>query len=64
MTVNELNKKHLMDAIEIIDKIISYIITGKLYIENVNSIERDLILSIPETLIYKLNPNIVEKIDV
>ena len=63
MTINDLNKKNISDAIESIEKIITYITTGKMYIQSITGLEKEILLSIPESLIYKINPNIVEKIE-
>ena len=37
--------------------------TGKIYIVNISLIEKHIIEKIPESLLQKINPNIIEKID-
>ena len=61
--ITSINKIHINSAIIIVDKIISYILTGKIYITNLTSLEKYMIDRIPESLIQLINPNIIEKID-
>lgn len=62
--ISKITKTHVTSAIQIIDKIINYIITGKIYITNLSNIEKQIIDKIPESLLQKINPNIIEKIDI
>ena len=59
-----INKSHISDAIIISDKLISYITTGKIYITNINQIEKIILDKIPESILQKINPRCIEKIDV
>jgi hypothetical protein len=61
--ITSINKIHMNSGIIIVDKIISYILTGKIYITNLTSLEKCMIDKIPESLIQNINPNIIEKID-
>ena len=61
--IASINKIHINSGIIIVDKIISYILTGKIYITNLTSLEKYMIDKIPESLIQLINPNIIEKID-
>jgi len=62
--IMSITKYHINDANMSIDKLISYITTGKIYITNLTFIEKTIIDKIPESLLQKINPNIIEKIDV
>ena len=62
--ISKINKIHLNDAIISGEKLISYIMIGKTYINNLTSIERQILTKVPEYLIQKINPNIIEKIDI
>ena len=61
--IKSINKIHINSAIIFVDKIISYILTGKIYITNLTSLEKYMIDRIPESLIQLINHNIIEKID-
>ena len=61
--ISKINKTHMNDSILCAEKILSYIMMGKVYITNISNIEKIIISKIPEYLIYKTNPNIVEKLD-
>jgi hypothetical protein len=61
--ISRITKIHINDAILHSDKIISYILIGKTYITNLSIIEKLIIDKIPEYLLQKINPNIIEKID-
>jgi hypothetical protein len=54
---------HIKTCINSVEKILAYIITGKLYISNLTTIEKKILENIPDYLIPKLNPNIVDKIE-
>ena len=61
--ITSINKIHINNGIIIVDKLICYILTGKVYIANLTSLEKYIIDKIPESLIQNINPNIIEKID-
>jgi hypothetical protein len=61
--ITSINKLHIASGIIIVDKLICYIFTGKVYITNLTSLEKYMIDKIPESLIQLINPNILEKID-
>ena len=61
--IKSINKIHINNSIIIVDKLISYIFSGKIYITHLTSLEKTIIESVPEYLIQKVNPNIIEKID-
>ena len=61
--ISKITKLHINDAILNSEKILSYIIMGKVCINNLTNIEKTIIAKIPEYLIQKTNPNIIEKID-
>jgi hypothetical protein len=61
--ITTITKLHISNAIITADKLISYIFTGKVYITNLTSVEKYIIDKIPESLIYSVNHNILEKID-
>lgn len=60
--ITKITKKHIDDTIIIIDKLLCYITTGKIYITNLTAIEKKIIDKIPESLLQKINPHIIEKI--
>ena len=65
--ISRITKIHINDACIFSDKLISYITTGKTYIENyitLSILEKTILDKIPEYLFQKINPNIIEKIDV
>jgi hypothetical protein len=62
--ISKITKNHLNDAEISSDKLISYIITGKIYITHLTIIEKHILENIPELLLNNINPNITEKIDV
>ena len=62
--ITSITKIHITNAIQSADKIINYIMTGKIYIVNITLIEKNIIEKIPESLLQKINPNIIEKIDI
>ena len=62
--ISSINKNHINDAVSSSNKLIAYITTGKIYITNITLIEKEILEKIPESLFNKINPNIVEKIDV
>jgi len=61
--ISRITKIHINDAILHSDKLISYIISGKTYIVNLSIIEKLILDKVPEYLLQKINPNIIEKID-
>ena len=61
--ISKITKIHMNDSIICAEKILSYIIMGKVYINNLTNIEKIIIVKIPEYLIQKNNPNIIEKIE-
>lgn len=71
---NHLNKNLLKDITKITktllnnytiicDRIFSHIFTGKINTIHLSSIENEIISKIPDSLIPKLNPNIVERLE-
>jgi len=62
--IARITKTHISDANIFADKLISYILTGKVSIINLSTIEKQIIDKIPENLLQNINPNIIEKIDV
>ena len=62
--ITNITKTHITNAIQSSDKILNYIMTGKIYIVNISLIEKHIIAKIPESLLQKINPNIIEKIDI
>ena len=63
-SITNITKTHITNAIQSSDKILNYIMTGKIYIVNISLIEKNIIEKIPESLLNKINPNIIEKIDI
>lgn len=64
--IARITKSHINDATIIADKLISYILTGYIFITNsstLTTIEKAIIEKVPEYLLQKINPNIIEKID-
>ena len=61
--IKTINKLHISNGIIIVDKLISYIFTGKVYITNLTPLEKYIIDKIPDSLIQLVNHNIIEKID-
>ena len=62
-TITNISKLHITNGIIIVDKLISYIFCGKVYITNLTTLEKTILEKIPETLIQHINPHIIEKID-
>ena len=62
--ISKITKIHITNAIQSSEKILNYIVTGKVYILNISLIEKNIIAKIPESLLLKINPNIIEKIDI
>jgi len=62
--IARITKTHINDANIFADKLISYILTGKVYIINLCTLEKQIIDKIPGNLLQNINPNIIEKIDV
>lgn len=60
--IKEISKLHINNGIISADKIISYILCGKLYISHLTTIEKCILDKIPDTLISNINLNIIEKI--
>ena len=61
--ITSITKLHISNSLVVVDKLISYIYCGKVYITNLTSIEKMILEKIPETLIQNINPHIIEKID-
>ena len=61
--IKSITKTHINNGIVIVDKLISYIFIGKLYISNLTTLEKTILNNIPEELIQKINLNIIEKIN-
>ena len=61
--IARITKNHINDANICTDKLISYILTGKLYITTLSIIEKAILEKVPEYLLQTINPNIIEKID-
>ena len=64
--IARITKSHINDAIIISDKLLSYILTGHIFITNsstLTTIEKAILEKVPEYLLQKINPNIIEKID-
>ena len=61
--ISSITKLHITNGIIIVDKLISYIFCGKVYITNLTSLEKNILEKIPETLIQHINPTIIEKIE-
>ena len=61
--ISKINKTHMNDSVFCAEKLLSYIMMGKVYITNMTNIEKIIIAKIPEYLIQKTNPNIIEKLD-
>jgi hypothetical protein len=61
--ITQITKLLLNNYIQSADKIFSYIITGKINIIHLSNIETDIINKLPISLIPKLNPNIVERLE-
>ena len=62
-TITSISKLHIANGIIIVDKLISYIFCGKVYITNLTTLEKTILEKIPETLIQHINPQIIEKIE-
>ena len=61
--IKSINKIHINNAIIIVDKLISYIFCGKIYITNLTTLEKNILDKIPENLIQNINLTIIEKIE-
>ena len=61
--ITNITKLHISNGIIIVDKLISYIFCGKIYISNLTLLEKTILEKIPETLIQHINPQIIEKIE-
>ena len=61
--ISSIDKLHINNGIIIVDKLISYIFSGKIYITNLSVLEINMLEKIPEELIHNINPNIIDKID-
>ena len=64
--IERITKSHINDANIFADKLLSYILTGKVSIVNASIltiIEKSILEKIPENLLQNINPNIIEKID-
>jgi len=62
LNISKITKLHIANACNISDRLINYIITGKQYIVNITSIEKQIINQIPESFVNNINPNIVENL--
>ena len=61
--ITSITKLHIANGITIVDKLISYIYGGKLYITHLTALEKSILEKIPENLIHIINPLIIEKIE-
>ena len=61
--IKSINKIHINNAIIIVDKLISYIFCGKIYITHLTALEKNILDKIPENLIQNINLTIIEKIE-
>lgn len=61
--ISKLTKNNLTTYINSSNKIFSYIITGKLNIIQLSTIETNIINKLPPSVIPKLNPNIIERLE-
>jgi hypothetical protein len=61
--ITKITKTLLNNYIIICDRIFSHIITGKINTIHLSLIENEIISKIPDSLIPKLNPNIVERLE-
>jgi hypothetical protein len=61
--ITKITKTLLNNYIIICDIIFSHIITGKINTIQLSLIENEIISKIPDSLIPKLNPNIVERLE-
>ena len=62
-SISSITKLHISNGIICVDKLISYIFCGKVYITNLTSLEKSILEKIPEILIQHINPQIIEKIE-
>lgn len=61
--ITKITKTLLNNYTIICDRIFSHIFTGKINTIYLSSIENEIISKIPDSLIPKLNPNIVERLE-
>lgn len=61
--ISSITKLHITNGITIVDKLISYIFCGKVYVTSLTSLEKTILEKIPETLIQHINPTIIERIE-
>lgn len=61
--ISSITKLHITNGITIVDKLISYIFCGKVYVTSLTSLEKNILEKIPETLIQHINPTIIERIE-
>ena len=61
--ITKITKTLLNNYVVICDRIFSHIFTGKINTIHLSSIENEIISKIPDSLIPKLNPNIVERLE-
>lgn len=61
--ITKITKILLNNYIIICDRIFSHIFTGKINTIHLSLIENEIISKIPDSLIPKLNPNIVERLE-
>jgi len=61
--IKSITKTHINNGIIIVDKLISYIFTGKLYITHLTALEKSILNTIPEELAQTINLNIIEKMN-
>jgi len=60
-SIKSITKTHINNGIIIINKLMSYITTGKVSHIYLTSLEKTILNTIPEELINTINPNSVEK---
>jgi hypothetical protein len=62
-SITKITKTNFNDAIRTADKLLNYIATGKIYISHLTNNDKIILDKIPESLIFNINPNIIEKIE-
>ena len=60
-SIKSITKTHINNGIIIINKLMSYITTGKVSTIHLSGLEKTILNTIPEELINTINPNSIEK---
>lgn len=60
-SIKSITKTHINNGIIIINKLMSYITTGKVSNIHLSGLEKTILNTIPEELINTINPNSIEK---